>query len=147
VLEGQSRADVLGRIQASVLEPGTIALLREVGFDARMDPQGHTHDGTGTVWEGQPLLLIATKKFTGMAVTSYGQTAITEDPLATRGTVGGQIIDEAGNIGLHDPTADRPYMTYEKEGSSRRIDCNYVAGCDRFHGSVGYRRPTRRATP
>jgi p-hydroxybenzoate 3-monooxygenase len=69
-----------------------------------------------------------------MAMMSYGQTAITEDLYAARDAAGGQIIDEADHVGLHDLTSDRPYVTYQKEGSRRRIDCDYVAGCDGFHG-------------
>jgi p-hydroxybenzoate 3-monooxygenase len=134
VLERQSRAYVLARIRAGVLEPGTVTLLREVGLGSRMDREGHVHDDTGIAWEGRPRFFIATKKFTGMAMMSYGQTAITEDLYAARDAAGGRIIDEADNVSLHDLTADRPYVTYEKEGASHRIDCDYVAGCDGFHG-------------
>ena len=64
---------------------------------------------------------------------AYGQTAITEDLYAARDAAGGQVIDEASNVRLYELTSDRPYVTYEKEGS-RRIDCDYVAGCDGQHG-------------
>jgi p-hydroxybenzoate 3-monooxygenase len=134
VLERQSRAYVMARIRAGVLEAGTIALLREVGLGARMDREGHPHDSTGIAWEGRPRFFIATKKFTGKDMMTYGQTAITEDLYAAREATGGQIIDEADNVRLHELPSDRPYVIYEKEGSSRRIDCDYVAGCDGFHG-------------
>ena len=65
---------------------------------------------------------------------AYGQTAITEDLYAVRDAAGGQIIDEAGNVRLQELTSGHPYLTYEKEGSVRRIDCDYVAGCDGYHG-------------
>ena len=65
---------------------------------------------------------------------AYGQTAITEDLYAVRDAAGGQIIDDAGNVRLHELTSSQPYLTYEKEGSVRRIDCDYVAGCDGYHG-------------
>jgi p-hydroxybenzoate 3-monooxygenase len=117
VLERQSRAYVLARIRAGVLEPGTITLLREVGIGARMDREGHIHDGTGIAWEGRPPFFIATKKFTGMAMMSYGQTAITEDLYAARDAAGGQIVDEAENVSLHKnfgverlPYALRPHL-------------------------------------
>ena len=134
VLERQSRAYVLERIRAGVLEAGTVALLREVELGARMDREGHPHDGAAIAWEGRPRFFIDTKKFTGKAMMAYGQTAITEDLYAARDAAGGAIIDEAGNVRLHELTSDRPYVTYEKEGVTQRIDCDYVAGCDGYHG-------------
>ena len=134
LLERQSRRHVLERIRAGVLEAGTIALLREVGLGERMDREGHHHDGSAIAWEGRPRFFIDTKKFTGKQMMAYGQTAITEDLYAARDAAGGQVIDEAGNVRLYEVTSDRPYVTYEKEGSSRRIDCDYIAGCDGQHG-------------
>ncbi len=134
VLERQSRAHVLARIRAGVLEAGTVALLREVGLGTRMDREGHPHDGTAIAWEGRPRFFIDTKKFTGNAMMAYGQTAITEDLYAARDAADGQVIDEADNVRLHELTSSRPYVTYEKEGFNRRIDCDYVAGCDGYHG-------------
>ena len=134
VLERQSRAHVLGRIRAGVLEAGTVALLREVGLGARMDREGHPHDGSAIAWEGRPRFFIDTNKFTGKRMMAYGQTAITEDLYAARAAANGEMIDEADNVQLHRLTSRRPQVTYEKEGSNRRIDCDYVAGCDGYHG-------------
>ena len=134
VLERQSRSHVLERIRAGVLEAGTVALLREVGLGARMDREGHPHDGSAIVWEGRPRFFIDTKKFTGKSMMAYGQTAITEDLYAACDAAGRPVIDEAGEVELHDVTSSRPYVTYEKDGSSRRIDCEYIAGCDGYHG-------------
>ena len=99
-----------------------------------MDREGHPHNGSAIAWEGRPRFFIDTKKFTGKAMMAYGQTAITEDLYAARDAAGGQIIDEVGNVRLHELTSGQPYLTYEKEGSVRRIDCDYVAGCDGYHG-------------
>jgi p-hydroxybenzoate 3-monooxygenase len=85
-------------------------------------------------WEGRARFFIDTKKFTGERMMAYGQTAITEDLYAARDAAGGLVIDEAGNVRLHELNSDRPYVTYEKEGASRQIDCDYVAGCDGYHG-------------
>ncbi len=134
VLERQSRAHVLARIRAGVLEAGTVDLLREVGLGARMDRDGRLHDGTVIVWENRPWFRIDTKKHTGKPMMAYGQTAITEDLYAARDAAGGVIIDEAANVRLHDLTSARPSVTYEKAGTSRLIDCDYIAGCDGFHG-------------
>ncbi len=134
VLERQSRQYVLDRIRAGVLEAGTVALLREVGLGARMDRDGHPHDGAAIAWEGRPRFFIDTFKYTGKRMMAYGQTAITEDLFAARDAAGGQIVDEAANVRPHDLTSDRPFVTYEKGGAQHRVDCDYVAGCDGYHG-------------
>ena len=134
VLERQTRAHVLERIRAGVLEAGTIALLREVGLGERMDREGHPHDGAWIAWEGRPRFLIDTKKYTGKPMMAYGQTAITEDLFAARDAAGGKIVDEAADVRLHELTSDRPSVTYEKGGEQVCVDCDYVAGCDGYHG-------------
>ena len=134
VLERQSRQHVLLRIRAGVLEAGTVDLLRTVGLGERMDREGHPHDGSAIAWEGRDRFFIDTKKFTGKSMMAYGQTAITEDLYAARDAAGGQIIDEADNVQLHELTSARPYVTYEKRRELQRIDCDYIAGCDGYHG-------------
>src|SRR5437899_8563015 len=134
VLERQSRTHVLERIRAGVLETGTVELLRDVGLGARLDREGNPHEGSAIAWEGRPRFFIDTKKFTGKIMMTYGQTALTADLYAARDAAGGQVLDEAGNVRLHELTSNRPYVTYEREGSTRRIDCDYVAGCDGYHG-------------
>src|SRR5579862_1147256 len=134
VLERQSRAHVMQRIRAGVLENGSVNLLREIGLGARMDREGHPHNGSGIAWEGRKRFFIDTKKFTGKIMMTYGQTALTEDLYAARDAAGGKVIDEAVDVQLHELTSSRPYVTYEKAGSTTRIDCDYVAGCDGFHG-------------
>jgi p-hydroxybenzoate 3-monooxygenase len=134
VLERQSRAYVLGRIRAGVLEAGSVALLREVGLGERMDREGHPHDGSTIAWEGRPRFFINTKKFTGRQLLAYGQTSITEDLYAARDQADGKVIEQAGNVRLHELTSQHPFVTYEKNRSAQRIDCDYVAGCDGFHG-------------
>src|ERR1700758_5106236 len=125
VLERQSRAHVLDRIRAGVLEAGTINLLREVGLGERMDREGALHDGSSIAWENRPHFLIDTTKYTGKPMMAYGQTNITEDLYAARDAAGGQIIDEAANVQLHDLTSAKPYVTFEKAGTTQRIDCDY----------------------
>ena len=135
VLERQSRAYVLERIRAGVLEAGTVTLLRDVGLGARMDREGHPHDGAAIAWEGRPRFFIDTKKYTGKAMMAYGQTAITEDLYAARDAAGGQVIDEAADVQLHEVASARPYVTYDKDCEARRIDCDFIAGCDGYHGA------------
>src|SRR5215471_4349494 len=134
VLERQSRAYVLHRIRAGVLEAGTVSLLRELGLGERMDREGQPHDGSAIAWAGRRRFFIDTRKYTGKSMMAYGQTAITEDLYAARDAAGGHVIDEAADVRLHQLTSDRPHVTFVKDGRSERIDCDYVAGCDGFHG-------------
>jgi len=134
VLERQSRSYVLRRIRAGVLEPGTVKLLCDVGLGDRMMREGHTDDGVAIAWAGRGWFLINTKKYTGKQMMAYGQTAITEDLYAARDAAGGLVIDEAQDVQLQDLTSNRPFVTYSKSGETYRIDCDYVAGCDGFHG-------------
>jgi p-hydroxybenzoate 3-monooxygenase len=134
VVERQTRAYVLGRIRAGVLETGSVALLREVGLGARLDREGQPHAGSGIAWEGRPHFLIDTQKYTGRPMMAYGQTALTEDLYAAHDAGGGHIVHEAGNVHLHELTSNRPHVTYEKDGTQHRIDCDYIAGCDGSHG-------------
>jgi p-hydroxybenzoate 3-monooxygenase len=135
VLERQPRAHVLRRIRAGVLEAGTVALLRELGLGERMDREGHHHDGAAIAWSGRGRFFIDTKKYTGKQMTAYGQTAITEDLYAARDAAGNAPIDEAAGVQLHDVTSTTPYVTYTKNGRRERVDCDYIAGCDGFHGA------------
>jgi len=133
VVERQSRAHVLQRIRAGVLESGTVTVLRDAGLGDRMDREGTPHDGVGIAWAGRGRFLIDTRAFTGKQMMAYGQTAITEDLFAARDAAKGQIIDEAQDVTLHDVTA-APAFTFTKDGTSHRIDCQIIAGCDGFHG-------------
>src|SRR5260370_35781244 len=96
VLGRQSRAHVLERSRAGVLESGTVRLLREVGLGARMDREGHPHDGSAIAWEGRPRFFIDTKKFTGKLMMTYGQTPLTEDLYPQRDATAGQSLKEPG---------------------------------------------------
>jgi p-hydroxybenzoate 3-monooxygenase len=134
VLERQTRAYVLHRIRAGVLESGSVNLLRDVGLGERMDRDGYPHNGSAIAWEGRDRFFIDTMKYTGKIMMTYGQTALTEDLYAARDTAGGKIIDEAANVQLHDLASGKPYATYQKNGATHRVDCDYIAGCDGFHG-------------
>lgn len=134
VLERQSRQYVLQRIRAGVLETGTVEVLREAGVGDRMEHEGHWHDGTMVVWGGKRRCLWDTKRFAGKPMMAYGQTNITEDLYRARDNMGGVVVDEARDVAIFDVESDHPYVTYEKDGQPRRINCDYVAGCDGFHG-------------
>jgi len=134
ILERRTRAYVMGRIRAGVLEWGTVEVLRDAGLGARMDREGQAHDGTGIVWAGKNRLFIDTYKYAGKRLMAYGQTQITEDLYAARDAMGGVIINEAAEVTPHDITSDTPYITYQTQGETHRLDCDYIAGCDGYHG-------------
>ena len=134
VLEKYPKEHVLQRIRAGVLEAGSVTLLRDVGLGERMDREGHAHDGSYIVWKGSRKVLIDTAKYTGKQMMAYGQTAITEDLYAARDRDGGQIIDDAAGVALHDLTTDSPFVTFEKDRSVEQVECDFVVGCDGFHG-------------
>lgn len=134
VIEHRSRAHVLKRIRAGLLEAGSVQLLRDAGLAARMDREGIVHDGSSIVWGEGKHFIIDTKKFTGKAMMAFGQTAITEELYAAREAAGAAIFDCAEDVALHGLDSDRPYVTFTRNGKAERVTCDYVAGCDGFHG-------------
>lgn len=134
VLERQSWTHVLGRIRAGVLEPGTVDLLRGFGLADRLDREGHALQGPLIAWSDRARVIVDTGKFTGKRMMAYGQSAVTEDLFAARRAAGGMMIDQVSNVELHDLTSTRPFVTFVVDGQSRRIDCDYIAGCDGSHG-------------
>ena len=135
VLELRSRAYVLQRIRAGLLEWNTVEILRDAGVGGRLVREGHLHDGTMIVWAGSRQCLIDTRKYTGKQMIAYGQTNITEDLYAARAAMGGMVIDEAQQVALHDIDTNMPWVSYVKDGLERRIDCDFIAGCDGSHGT------------
>ena len=133
VLERRPRAHVLGRIRAGVLEWGTVELLRRAGVGARMGREGFVHDGTLLAAQGRTIR-IDFRALTGKSVMVYGQTEVTRDLYAARDAAGGAVIHGAEDVELHGLDGDRPHVTFRHEGADRRIDCDFVAGCDGFHG-------------
>jgi p-hydroxybenzoate 3-monooxygenase len=100
-----------------------------------MDRQGLVHDGVGLSFSGRHLR-IDFKTLTGKGIMVYGQTEVTKDLYATLDAAGVTVVEEADNVTPHDVAGDAPYVTWDDGdgGSSRRIDCDYIAGCDGFHG-------------
>ncbi len=139
VLEQRSRAYVEARIRAGVLEQTTVDLLREIGVHARLDAEGLIHDGFALSPNGDPFR-IDLKGLTGKSVTVYGQTEVTRDLIAAAIDRGIPIHFEADGVAIHD-VADNPSLTWTKDGARHRLDCDFVAGCDGYHG------PSRQAMP
>ena len=99
-----------------------------------MEHEGRVHDGSWIVWQDREPFLIDTKSYTGKPMVSYGQTAITEELFRLRERDGARIVEEAENVQLHDLTTAAPKVTYDKGGVAETLECDFIAGCDGFHG-------------
>ncbi|HHW34451.1 MAG TPA: 4-hydroxybenzoate 3-monooxygenase [Paracoccus solventivorans] len=133
VLERKTRDYVLGRIRAGVLETGLVRLMEEAGVADRLHREGYVHDGTQIAWDGG-MFHIDFKQLTGTPVVVYGQTEVTRDLYDAREAAGAQTIFQVDDVVIHDADTDRPHVTYTRAGQSHRIDCDFIAGCDGFHG-------------
>jgi len=133
VLEKHSRDYVLGRIRAGVLEHGFAALMREAQVGERMDREGQIHEGFYIAHDGIRER-VDLKTLTGNTVIVYGQTELTRDLYDGRDRVGGIVIHEAEDVRPHDVVGPRPFITYRRGGEAVRVDCDYVIGCDGYHG-------------
>ncbi len=133
VLERKTKKYVLGRIRAGVLEQGLVRLMEEAGCAERLHAEGHVHDGTLIAY-GDEMFRIDFTALTGTPVIVYGQTELTRDLYAAREAAGGSIEFEVEDVAIHGADTDAPHVTYRKDGSDHRLDCDFVAGCDGFHG-------------
>lgn len=138
ILERATKDYVLGRIRAGVLEEGMADMLDQAGAGARMRREGLPHDGFDLTFSGRHHR-IDLHALTGKRVVVYGQTEVTRDLMDRREATGGVTIYEAQNVQPHDFDGASPYVTYDKDGVTHRIDCDFIAGCDGFHG------PSRKA--
>ena len=129
ILERKSAEYVLGRIRAGVLEQGSVDLMDRALLGERLHKEGLVHDGTVLSFDGDSHRLDFTA-LVGRHVTVYGQTEVTRDLMAARQ---GQTIYEAEDVALHDFDG-KPYVTWRKDGITQRADCDYIAGCDGYHG-------------
>jgi p-hydroxybenzoate 3-monooxygenase len=132
ILERVDREHLLSRVRAGVLEQGTVELLDEAGAGARMHAEGLPHDGFAVAFDNR-LHRIDLHALTGKRVMVYGQTEMTRDLVEKREQAELTTVFEAANVALHD-ISGKPFVTYEKDGQSHRIDCDFIAGCDGYHG-------------
>jgi p-hydroxybenzoate 3-monooxygenase len=132
ILERQTRDHVLARVRAGVLEWGTVEALRDVGLGERMDRLGTVHDGVGLSYSGRHVRMDF-KGHTGKGVMVYGQTEVTKDLYAAIDGAGVPVVASAADVTPHDVAGTAPYVTFVKDGSRHRVDCDHVAGCDGAH--------------
>ncbi|TPJ78969.1 4-hydroxybenzoate 3-monooxygenase [Mesorhizobium sp. B2-6-2] len=134
ILERSSREHVLGRVRAGVLEQGTVDLLGEAGAAERLYAQGLQHAGISLAFGGRTHRIDMTALTGGKHVTVYGQTEVTLDLMQKREAAGLPTVFETSDVALHDFGGASPFVTYDKDGLTHRIDCDFIAGCDGYHG-------------
>ena len=134
ILERQSADYVRGRIRAGVLEQGTVNLLEEAGVGTRMHREGLVHEGVGLLVNGAQHRVDLHALTGGATVLVYGQTELTRDLMEARATAGLTTVYEAQDVAISDFAGARPFVTYHHDGRAHRIDCEFIAGCDGFHG-------------
>lgn len=134
ILERVTPEYVLGRIRAGVLEEGFVGMVREAGVNARMDREGLPHAGVQIAFNNEIRRIDFHKYAGGKQVVVYGQTEITADLMDARKACGAPSLYEVSNVQIHDPVSDAPHVTFTRDGEEHRIDCDYIAGCDGFHG-------------
>ncbi|MGB5865134.1 MAG: 4-hydroxybenzoate 3-monooxygenase [Sulfitobacter sp.] len=133
VLERKTKEYVLGRVRAGVLEQGLVDLLEQAGCAKRLNAEGIAHNGT-LISYGSEIFRVDFTEHTRTPVMVYGQTEVTRDLYDAREAAGGEIVYNVESVKLHDVETDTPHVTYTVDGQTQRIDCEFIAGCDGFHG-------------
>ena len=134
VLERRSREELESEIRAGVLEQGTADLLSETGVGDRMLAEGAVHHGINLQFGGRRHRIDLGGLTGGRAITLYGQHEVVKDLVRARREAGGQLLFEAEGIGVYDLDSEEPTIRYRKDGEDHELRCDFVAGCDGFHG-------------
>ncbi len=134
ILEQHSRAYVEARIRAGVLETGTVKLIDAAGAGERMHREGLIHNGFSIAFGDQRRRIDMRGLAGGRTVMVYGQTEITRDLYEARLEAGGTIVFEAEDVTIHDFDTHTPRISYHLDGQDREVQCDFIAGCDGYHG-------------
>jgi p-hydroxybenzoate 3-monooxygenase len=143
ILEQRSPEYVLGRIRAGVLEQVAVDLLEEIGVAGRMHREGLPHDGFDLCFDGARHRVDLHGLTGGKRVMVYGQTEVTRDLMEARQAAGLPSVYEAADVSVHDFDGRRPRVRYRKDGATHEIECDFIAGCDGFHGVTRQSVPPR----
>jgi len=133
ILEARTRKYIEERVRAGVLEQGTVELLTEIGAGDRLKREGLVHHGIELRFGGQGRR-IDFQSLVGRSITIYAQHEVVKDLVAARLASGAKIVFEAADAGVHDLTSKAPKIRYRKDGVEHELVCDFIAGCDGFHG-------------
>lgn len=134
ILERRSREHVEGRIRAGVLEMGTVQMLRDLGCHEHMEQNGLVHDGFTLAFDGRQERVDMRRLTGGKAVMIYGQTEVTRELIRALLDQGGRIEFDAPVVAVEEFLTGRPRLIYEHAGKRHELLCDFVAGCDGYHG-------------
>ena len=133
VIERHSRRHAEERIRAGVLEQGTVDLLVNTGIGDRLRREGLVHDGIELRFGGRGHR-VDFKALTGRTITVYGQHEVVKDLITARLAAGGQILFDSVTVGVHDFETKTPRIRFRQDGAQSELACDFIAGCDGFHG-------------
>jgi p-hydroxybenzoate 3-monooxygenase len=134
IVENRSRDYVIERVRAGVLEQGTVDLMIQTGVGERLQREGLRHQGLYISFAGQRHHIDLAGLTGGKAITVYGQNEVVKDLIDARAATGRALHFEAGQVGVHDMDSNRPKITFERDGREEEVTCDFIAGCDGFHG-------------
>jgi len=134
IIERQSPDYVLGRIRAGILEQTTVDMLHEAGMGERVQAEGVVHHSIELVFSGVRHAIDVHGLTGGKVVTAYGQTEVTRDLMDARSAAGLDTVYQAAHVSVHDFDSDHPRVRYQKDGQNFELECDFIAGCDGFHG-------------
>lgn len=134
IIERQSADYVLGRIRAGILEQITVDLLNEAGVGARVAAEGTVHHSIELVYRNTRHPIDVTGLTNGKVVTAYGQTEVTKDLMDARAAAGLTTLYSAADVSIHDFDGSSPVVRFRQNGELRELACDFIAGCDGFHG-------------
>jgi p-hydroxybenzoate 3-monooxygenase len=134
VVERRSRDYVEKRVRAGVLEQGTVDLLRQVGLGGRLEREGLVHHGIELRFDGRGHRIPLSELTGGRAITVYGQQEVVKDLIAARSAAGGSVRFEIDDVSVHDLDTDSPALRFTSLGRPVELRCDFIAGCDGFHG-------------
>ncbi|MBL3961501.1 4-hydroxybenzoate 3-monooxygenase [Burkholderia sp. KCJ3K979] len=145
LVEARSREYCENRIRAGVLEQGTVDTLNEAGLGDRMRREGLEHHGIELLFDGQRHRIDLSELTGGRAITVYSQHEVVRDLIAAGIEHGHRMHFEVSDVALHDVESEHPFVTFKHaDGRADRIDCDYIAGCDGFHGIARQTIPAER---
>jgi len=133
VLESRTQDEIESTIRAGVLEQGTMDILEQSGLGARMRAEGALHHGFELSFDGHRHR-IDLQELTGKSITVYAQHEVIKDLVAARTAAGAQMLFEVRDVALHGIDSERPSVTFTHKGEAQRIEADFIAGCDGFHG-------------
>ena len=134
IIENRSQEYVIERVRAGVLEQGTVDLMTHMGVGERLRREGMRHEGLYISFEGQRHHIPLAELTGGKAITVYGQNEVVKDLIDARNATGRPLFFEVSDVSVHDMDSSQPKIRFRKDGNEEELTCDFIAGCDGFHG-------------